>query len=244
MGNAMVVYKALGLLMTYPTQELTSASGELRAIFEGAEAMADDVRQGLGELVSMLESEPLLDLQERYVNLFDRTQALSLHLFEHVHGTSRERGQAMVDLQTMYSQHGLEPSTSELPDYLPMLCEFLSLLPEDGARMMLGDLAVILGLLRYRLEARKTPYAAVPAALLDLAQATVDEAELTAALGDEQPVPAGMDELDRQWAEAEVTFGVGAAHSDDDAGLRNGCGGNGADELIQLRRPHGVVGKA
>ena len=68
----------------------------------------------------------LYDLQERYVLLFDRTRSLSLHLFEHVHGESRDRGQAMVDLKALYERHGLHMSSSELPDHLPLFLEFLS----------------------------------------------------------------------------------------------------------------------
>ena len=69
-------------------------------------------------------------MQERYVLLFDRTRSLSLHLFEHVYGESRDRGQAMVDLKQLYEQHGLFMSSSELPDYLPLFLEFLSAVPE------------------------------------------------------------------------------------------------------------------
>ncbi|MEJ2459788.1 MAG: hypothetical protein P8Y58_17260 [Novosphingobium sp.] len=51
-----------------------------------------------GALIDDLVTRDLYDAQERYVLLFDRTRKLSLHLFEHVHGESRDRGQAMVDL--------------------------------------------------------------------------------------------------------------------------------------------------
>jgi nitrate reductase delta subunit len=134
----------------------------------------------------------------------------------------------MVDLQTMYSQHGLAPITGELPDYLPMLCEFLSLLPDEGARAMVGDLAVILGLLRLRLEERRSAYAAIPAALLELAAVPVDEAELRAVVQEESVAPPSFDQLDQQWSEAEVTFGAGDA--------AKGCGDAADDGLVQLRR--------
>ena len=57
---------------------------------------------------------------------------LSLHLFEHVHGESRDRGQAMVDLKAMYENAGLFV-TRELPDYVPLLLEFLSTQPRPEA---------------------------------------------------------------------------------------------------------------
>ena len=97
----------------------------------------------LDRLLDELATGDLYDLQERYVLLFDRTRSLSLHLFEHVHGESRDRGQAMVDLKALYERHGLLMSSSELPDHLPLFLEFLSDHPRgrgcgaargDGAR--------------------------------------------------------------------------------------------------------------
>lgn len=223
----MLVYKALGLLLTYPESTLKAALREIEDVVRTAPLSAA-VKEQVQELVEELAQAELLDLQERYVNLFDRTRVLSLHLFEHVHGSNKDRGQAMVDLQTMYSQHGLAPVSGELPDYLPMMCEFLSLLPEEGARTMLGDLSVILGLLRLRLQERTSRYAAVPAALLDLSRAELDEAELREVVAEESVEPPDFGELDRQWQETEVTFGAGDA--------REGCGGGSEGDLVQLRR--------
>ena len=85
-------------------------------------------------------------------------RSLSLHLFEHVHGESRERGQAMVDLMAMYENAGFEIGAKELPDYLPMFLEFLSTRPEEEARDLLGRTVHIFSALRERLRKRKSIY--------------------------------------------------------------------------------------
>lgn len=228
----MRVYKALGVLLTYPEADLTEALGEIASILAEA-GLSSGTRDELEVLLRQLRSWELLDLQERYVGLFDRGRQLSLNLFEHVHGDARERGQAMVDLQTMYQQNGVLPTGEQLPDYLPMLCEFLSILPAEGARTMLGDLVVILALLRARLQQRGCPYAAVLGALVELAEAPVDAAVVQQVLREEPPErPDDFEAIDRQWKEAEVTFGAGDAT----AACGGGTGPGGAGELVELRR--------
>ncbi|MGE3366729.1 MAG: nitrate reductase molybdenum cofactor assembly chaperone, partial [Rhizobiaceae bacterium] len=99
--------KALSALLTYPTPELKQATGEISAALEKETAIPFSVRDQLHKLLMELATGDLYDLQERYVLLFDRTRSLSLHLFEHVHGESRDRGQAMIDLKSQYENAGL-----------------------------------------------------------------------------------------------------------------------------------------
>ena len=124
--------KALSALLTYPTAELQDATAEIGAVIEAEQAIPARTRKHLGRLLAELGSGELYDLQERYVLLFDRTRSLSLHLFEHVHGESRDRGQAMIDLKSMYEAKGLEIGAAELPDFLPLFLEFVSTRPTTG----------------------------------------------------------------------------------------------------------------
>ena len=109
----MKTYRALAALLAYPEAALIEALPEIRP-----QAPAEVLR-----LVKELEEQDLLVSQECYVSLFDRSRALSLHLFEHVHGESRDRGQAMVDLQAAYLARGMQVVAHELPDYLPAFLE-------------------------------------------------------------------------------------------------------------------------
>ena len=136
--------------------------------------------------------------------MFDRSRTLSLHLFEHVHGESRDRGQAMADLLALYEEHGLDMTAGELPDFLPLFLEFLSLLPQEEAKAMLAEPSGILRALTDRLAGRDAGYGAVMAALADLA-----EAPALAVSDIPEEDPNDLEALDAVWAEAEVQFGPG-----------------------------------
>ena len=151
----MQTLKVLSALLTYPTAELQDAVPDIETVIENDLLLPRAVRQQLDVLLEELATLDLLDLQERYVLLFDRTRSLSLHLFEHVHGESRDRGQAMIDLKNMYEQNGLFMNQAELPDFLPMFLEFLATRPPVEAAHLLGQPAHILAALAERLAQRR-----------------------------------------------------------------------------------------
>src|SRR5690606_38327937 len=126
---------------------------------------------------------------------FDRSPAHSLHLFEHVHGESRDRGQAMVDLLQQYRSNGFEPAAAELPDHVPLFLEYLSLLEPAAAELLLGEAIHVLAAIGDRLGRNDSPYAVVFTVLRSLTQV---EPRAQA----EPPV--------RDMDEAMETFGVGA----------------------------------
>ncbi len=206
--------KALAALLAYPQQPLIDTMPEISGEVGRSDSLSTAVRAGLTRLGTLLYGGDLIDAQERYVALFDRTRSLSLHLFEHVHGDSRERGPAMVDLLSVYSHHGLEIADNELPDYLPLYLEYASTLDAEAARAALDDVAQILRPIRDRLVKRHSPYAPVFDAILILAGAWVPAGE---GAGDpEEDDPAA---LDRAWEEAAVMFGPDAAPD-----RNQGCG--------------------
>jgi nitrate reductase delta subunit len=204
-------FKALSALLSYPSEALQQAAPEIRRVIGEEGLVTGDARLALGPLVSDLAAGDLYDLQEAYVLLFDRSRSLSLHLFEHVHGESRDRGQAMIDLQNLYQANGLQISASELPDYLPLFLEFLSTRPVAEARALLGAAAHVLNALAGRLDKRGSAYAAVFRALVALAQS--DGAEAADALLPEEADadPADLAALDAAWEDEPVTFGPEAA---------------------------------
>ncbi|MEI8396118.1 MAG: nitrate reductase molybdenum cofactor assembly chaperone [Rhodospirillaceae bacterium] len=206
--------KALGALLTYPEPDLIAALDEIRAILDAENLLPRKLREGVQGLIDHLASEDLLTLQEHYVTLFDRTRTLCLHLYEHVFGESRDRGQAMVRLAQLYDRHGFEIVGRELPDYLPLLCEFLAEVPSKSARAVLADALTPLAALRKRLSDRGEPYAAVLSGLIDLSGGKVNQAELEAFIAAQPRDPETLEELDRQAEEEPVTFGAGSALKD------------------------------
>jgi nitrate reductase delta subunit len=210
------IYQALALLLRYPDEDVRMLAPMAGQVLRDEFRLSPAVRRDLAALTSELANDDLYDLQERYVWLFDRTRSLSLNLYEHVHGESRDRGQAMVGLIELYRQHGLEPSSHELPDHLPVFLEFLSILPEPEASSLLGEASHVLSAICERLEKRDSPYAAVFAALAALAGAA-DEAALEAIRAEPDDNPDDLEAIDRLWAETAVTFGpsdVGCPRAD------------------------------
>lgn len=200
-------YKALSLTLSYPTAGLQAAMPEIGAVLGADPRIATQTRAALQSLTDRLEGCDLYDLQESYVILFDRSRTLSLNLFEHVHGESRDRGGAMVSLIETYREGGFEPATSELPDHLPVLLEFLASRPSSEAQETLADAAHILDALRARLVRRESGYAAVFAALSQLADTQADAEAVAVILAQPDDDPTDLEALDAVWEETEVTFG-------------------------------------
>ena len=150
-------YQILSALLTYPEPELLAALPELQA------ALADrpQIQARLAPLFGHLADNALIVLQQEYVQTFDRTPTHSLHLFEHIHGESRDRGQAMVDLMEEYKKHGLVMQGDELPDFVPLFLEFLSQVESEEAGRLLGDAVHVLAHLGRKLAANGSVYACV-----------------------------------------------------------------------------------
>lgn len=197
-------YRALGALLGYPTVELQAATEEIAGVLAQEGLVAPPQRAAIDRLLAELASGDIYALQENYFTLFDRSRTLSLHLFEHVHGESRDRGQAMADLIAHYREHGYEPTATELPDYLPLFLEFLSVLPPPQAQALLAEPAGILQTIAERLVLRGSAYAAVFQALGAIAKAppvTLADTEIED--------PNDLEALDAAWEEAAVQFGPG-----------------------------------
>jgi nitrate reductase delta subunit len=215
------VLKALGALLTYPSPELVAAMPEINALVAGETRLPTGLKAELGTFAAELASGDLLDLQERYVGLFDRGRRTSLHLFEHVHGDSRDRGQAMVDLKDVYARAGLVLAPGELPDYLPVVLEYLAQRPFADTLDMIGDCAHIVRSIGEALARDGSPYAAIAKALLALVGAA-GLARGSAAVEVAEPP------LDDEWREEPVFFGP-----------PGGCGASTPSSIVHFvpRRP-------
>jgi nitrate reductase delta subunit len=203
--------KAFSALLTYPSAELQLACGEISEVIEKDAVLSIGVRDRLNKLLTEIASDDLYDLQERYVLLFDHTRSLSLHLFEHVHGESRDRGQAMIDLKAQYEKAYLFMDAAELPDFLPLFLEFLSTLPVQEARDMLAQPAHIFAAMAERLRKRRSPYESIFRALVALAAAKPKDDDVSALLALPDPDASDFAARDAAWEDEQVTFGPGAS---------------------------------
>jgi nitrate reductase delta subunit len=193
--------RIIGLALTYPTSGLLEAAGEMQGLLECEGWLPPALRRDVSALLDDLAGQDLLDAQEAYVDLFDRTPSLSLHLFEHVHGDSRDRGQALVDLDTIYRERGLENRSEHTPDYLPMFLEYLALLPVEEARSMLAGAIEVIGAIGARLKKRQSRYACLFDALEAAAACKPDPARLQSALAADAGEIPDNEALDAAWQE-------------------------------------------
>jgi nitrate reductase delta subunit len=167
--DASLSLRVCARLLSYPDQTLREHMDDMRAALQKEQALSPARLAEFDALLSSLARSAALEAEARYVELFDRGRATSLHLFEHVHGDSRERGPAMIDLAQTYEKAGLYVDPNELPDYLPVVLEFASTQPPREARAFLAEMAHILNVIFNALQQRNSPYACVLGGLLDLA---------------------------------------------------------------------------
>jgi nitrate reductase molybdenum cofactor assembly chaperone NarJ/NarW len=185
-----ITLRVLAALLAYPTDELRHELPAMRDALREEGALTLAQLNELEALIASLAAADPIDAQERYVATFDCARATSLHLFEHVHGDSRDRGPAMVDLASTYAQAGLALVPGELPDYLPVALEFASTQPPREARAFMAEIAHIVNAIHGALRERSNAYAAITAAVLELAGERV------------RAVPhAAEPSLDETWAE-------------------------------------------
>ena len=196
MKNNRYTLRALARLLAYPDTQLRSELSALADAIDQEAALPAARRAELRTLALELQRSAPLDTEARYVETFDRGRATSLHLFEHVHGDSRDRGPAMIDLAQTYEKAGLFLGPDELPDHLCVVLEFASTQPAALAKSFLGEMAHILTAIFSALLQRDSPYAAVLAAVLELSGHTA------------QAVTIAVDEaMDDSWAEPEAFGG-------------------------------------
>ena len=188
--------RVLAMLLSYPDAQLRAHLADMQAALQQEGALSSARMAELAALIALLGHKPALEIEADYVELFDRGRATSLHLFEHVHGDSRDRGPALIDLMQTYEKAGLQFNADELPDHLPVVLEFASTQPPEVAKEFLGEMAHILNALFSALVARNSPYASVIAAVLEVSGQRVQSVALT-------PEP----EMDEVWAEPEAFGG-------------------------------------
>lgn len=206
--------KLISVLLDYPADELWQHRDELLQAAQAADLPAQRRGQLEAFVAELLGMDPMA-AQERWLSSFDRGRSMSLLLFEHIHGESRDRGQAMVNLIETYRKGGLELASRELPDYLPLMLEYLAQRPDAEAVDWLGHTRHILGLLAARAAERGSPYALLFEILIDIGRGDVDldAVRRRVAAESRDDTPEAMDQV---WEEEAVRFGAEAPPADCD----------------------------
>lgn len=192
--------KALACLLLYPDNELLESLPEIESTLQKSEELDAGSKEHIADLVVWINETDLTTLQSAYVSTFDIGKHASLNLFEHTQGDSRDRGHVMVELNRLYKEHGLDLTTTELPDHLPVFLEFLSGLEREDAKLWLESTLEPIRKIDRELQMDGSPWAAVSAALLNFAGAEREEPS-------ERETSEMIPTLDAEYFEAPVTFG-------------------------------------
>jgi nitrate reductase delta subunit len=202
----MKTFKVLGLLMSYPQPEWVSHLDECGLLLKQEQFLPKKQLQAVLAFIEELKADDLYSVQEQYVATFDRGRSHSLHLFEHIHGESRDRGQAMVNLATAYEERGFFIDQAELPDYIPLFLEFLSLCPSNEAVSMLGEPIDIMATIGARLRERGSSHAVLFDALVALSRVKPSQDKIAEALA-QGPEDTSLEAMDKEWEEAAAFAG-------------------------------------
>ncbi len=219
--------RVLSRLLVYPNAEnFAHLDGLKQVLIEDGFLKAKTLKK-VTTFIDDLKAMDMMEAQETYVELFDRGRAHCLHLFEHVHGESRFRGQAMIDLSDRYAEKGLVIGVGELPDYLPVFLEFISICdPEEGLET-LAQAAPVIATIGEKLKRQKSGYASVFKAIVELSGAKLNKKDIAKAADSALPDIQTLDELDEEWQEPDA-FG-GASDCD------TGCSPNFANQMPLTR---------
>lgn len=201
----MQILKVISRLLDYPTQDLLDNSQHLVEAAASTKYLPPEMRKALVALIEKQAATDIYDLQADYDGLFERGRYVSLLIFEHVHGESRDRGQAMVDLLEMYKQKGFDLDSRQMPDYLPLFLEYLSEQEEMYAREWLADVSQVLALLEERLKQRGSEQSILLSSLLIISGAKVDLEEIQNIVSKEQPDDT-LEAIDQAWEDKEIRF--------------------------------------
>ena len=221
-------FRILSRLLTYPEAELFAHMDEMKTALIEERLLKGRKLKAVTGFMDELAMADLITAQENYVELFDRGRAHCLHLFEHVHGESHFRGQAMIELAARYEDKGLHIGTAELPDYLPLFLEFVSICEPREGQATLGQAAPVIATIGEKLKRRGSGYHTVMEAIVTLSGVRLSRADIKKAADAAMPDIQTLDDLDREWAEPEAFDG------------EPDCGSCGANELPELQQIKGA----
>lgn len=195
-------YKTISLLLTYPNEEIFNFLPQVNSSLKEENLLNADAITGIDTFIDFFAQNPLTFWQEHFVQLFDYSRSVSLYLFEHVHGDSKDRGQAMVDLIDLYTENGLQINRPELPDYLPVFLEFLALQTQAKAQDYLSKIIDILGFIHKKLEDKDNPYQYLLSAIIQLSARKPTETRIEKMFAEIPEIS-----IDEAYEEEPVKFG-------------------------------------
>ena len=198
-------YKILSTFLSYPDANLKNSINLVSGIFESEKILSQVHINQISNFILYIKKNNLLHLQESYVSIFDRQKHFSLYLFEHIHGDSKERGMAMIDLNNLYKKSNFEiTQQNELPDFIPVFLEYLSLINKEKASNLIGEIISIITTLHLRLKTINSPYYIIFSILEELSEIKPDAKLIQKISNDKSFLKISHYQVDKDWEDKNV----------------------------------------
>ncbi|MED1265725.1 nitrate reductase molybdenum cofactor assembly chaperone [Bacillus mycoides] len=117
-------FSCSSFLLSYPELGWREALTELQEEIEAIEQ--EDVKAALTTFIKRALDKTDNQLIDSYVYTFDFGKKTNMYLTYMKTGEQRERGIELLELKQHYKKSGFNVTDKELPDYLPLLLEFLA----------------------------------------------------------------------------------------------------------------------
>ena len=155
------VYKVLSILLEYPTKDLAAHWDDINKLITELPDLTIEDKAVLNGFILWASSLSLTKFQAEYVNNFDMTAENSLYLTYHLFDEQdRDRGPALIELSELYKSTGFEIGSGELPDYLPLILEYVSTMDDTAsAYAFLQQTSQAADIIATNLEKNESPYA-------------------------------------------------------------------------------------
>ena len=198
------IFKILSIFLMYPSLFLKDNIDSILNFVKEEKILQEEDVIKLSYFIDYIKDNNITLLQENYVSIFDRQKNFSLYLFEHIHGDSRERGMAMIDLQNLYKNYNFDINKhNELPDYIPLFLEFISLIPNQEAYMMLSEIINLISIIGKRLEIIQSPYFFIFSTIESLSSIKPDKLIVEKSINKEFLTKNNFD-IDNEWEEKKI----------------------------------------
>jgi nitrate reductase molybdenum cofactor assembly chaperone NarJ/NarW len=155
----MQIFNVLSKLIDYPDDELMENLDSVIEFVKESTEINDSEKRTIMEFISWMGVHTSIGIQQAYVETFDMVPEHDLHLTHHIFGDDNGRGPALIDLSELFKAEGLEVKKGEIPDFLPLILEYVATLDDMESRIFLGDVKKIVKVIADNLDEAESPYA-------------------------------------------------------------------------------------
>lgn len=168
MSDIKNTFEIISSLLLYPNEEWMSELPDICSLITSLKDL--ELKEKINSFVRSVQKKGIIALEQEYIETFDFGNNTNLYITYDKYGEQRERGQALLSLKQLYESEGCEVIEQELPDYLPLVLEFLSVASEENTHKLIYSLGPVIEIISENLNKTKSDYAILMDSLLYIFQ--------------------------------------------------------------------------